>query len=113
MLKKIAFASAGVLLLASPLLVSAQSIDVQARIQALLAQIQQLQVLLAQLQSGQGTSDIGSSSDTATGSSQCIAITHNMGFSDTDASTGGDVTRLQRFLGSRYEDFRSEERRVG
>src|SRR3990167_6798083 len=105
MLKKIAFAGTGILLLASPLLVSAQSIDVQARIQALLAQIQQLQVLLAQLQSGQGTSDTGSFSDTATGSSQCIAITHNMGFGDTDASTGGDVTRLQRFLGSRYEDF--------
>src|SRR3990167_247813 len=105
MLKKIAFASAGLLLLASPLLVSAQSTDVQARIQALLAQIQQLQVLLAQLQSGQGTSDTGSSSDTATGSSQCIAITHNMGPGDTDASPGGDVTRLQQFFRFQYNNF--------
>ena len=59
MLKNIAFASAGVLLLASPLLASAQSTDVV---------------------------------------SQCSSITHSMGLDDTDATTGGDVTRLQQFL---------------
>src|SRR3989344_809895 len=53
MLKKIAFASAGFLLLASPLLVSAQTAtDIQARIGALLAQLTQLQEQLAS-QTGQ------------------------------------------------------------
>ena len=31
-------------------------------------------------------------------SSHCLALTHNFGIDDTDAGTGGDVTRLQRFL---------------
>lgn len=34
----------------------------------------------------------------STGGGSCLAITHNLGLEDTDAQTGGDVSRLQRFL---------------
>src|SRR3989344_4789781 len=106
MFKKIAFAGAGVLLLASPLLVSAQTADsVQAKIAALLAQVQELQQILVQLQSGLGTSDTLNSSGTSAGTSGCIVITHSMGVDDADATTGGDVTRLQQFLRSQYNNF--------
>jgi hypothetical protein len=30
--------------------------------------------------------------------SVCLGITHNLGFNKTDAQTGGDVSKLQRFL---------------
>ena len=68
MLKKIAFAGAGILLLASPLLASAQGADVV---------------------------------------SECSSFARNMGLNDTDATTGGDVTRLQQFFYSQYEGFPS------
>src|SRR3989338_9076878 len=32
------------------------------------------------------------------GNTSCIVLSHNMGPGDTDADTGGDVTKLQRFL---------------
>src|SRR3989344_2249698 len=102
MLKKIAFASVGVLLLASPLLASAQTVaDKEALIAALLAQVAQLQQEIAELSGNIKTGISGTANtanDIATGSVQCAAITHNMGLGDTDATTGGDVTRLQQFL---------------
>src|SRR3990167_1059087 len=102
MVKKIAFASAGLLLLASPLLASAQTAGSrQAQIDALLEMVAQLQQQIANL--------IGNTSAetsvAAESGSQCIAITHNMGPGDTDATTGGDVTRLQQFFRFQYNNF--------
>src|SRR3989338_7175799 len=106
MFKKIAFSGAGVLLLASPLLVSAQTAgSVQAKIAALLAQVPELQQIIVQLQAGLGTSDPQNPSGTSAGTSGCIVITHSMGVDDADATTGGDVTRLQQFLRSQYNNF--------
>src|SRR3989338_4889438 len=97
MLKKIAFASAGFLLLASPLLVSAQTAtDIQARIGALLAQLTQLQEQLAS-QTGQqpatpSVSPTLTPSSTSGGCAQIITRFLIVG------SSGPDVKELQGFL---------------
>ena len=84
MFKKAAFGTVGLLLLATPLISSAGTIeDLQAQIQALLAQIAQLQ---------------GQPPHAIPNETSCVNLTSNMGPDDTDADTGGDVTRLQRFL---------------
>ena len=44
-----------------------------------------------------GTPNLGNS--TTVNSSSCVALTHTLTQGSTDASTGGDVTRLQQFLG--------------
>ncbi len=45
-------------------------------------------------------STLGSATVTVSGGSgtSCVALTHNMGPEDTDATTAGDVSRLQNFL---------------
>lgn len=87
MIKKLAFGSVGLLLLASPIFASAQSVDVQARIASLLAQIKQLQALIQQLQGGTQTS--------------CVDLSQNL----TLGSNGSDVTSLQNYLiGKGYLD---------
>ena len=97
MFKKIALGSAGILLLASPLLVSAQTAtDIQARIGALLAQLTQLQEQLAS-QTGQqpATPSVSSTptpSSTSGGCAQIITRFLIVG------SSGPDVKELQGFL---------------
>src|SRR3989344_3301053 len=97
MVKKIAFASVGLLLLASPLLASAQTAtDIQARIGALLAQLAQLQEQLAS-QVGQqpATPSVSSTptpSSTSGGCAQIITRFLIVG------SSGPDVKELQGFL---------------
>ncbi|MCE9541387.1 peptidoglycan-binding protein, partial [Candidatus Kaiserbacteria bacterium] len=84
--KKAAF-GVGLLLLAAPVFTFAQSADVLAQIQSLLAQISQLQALLVQLQGNSGVS-----------ATACVNLTHSIGPDDWDSDTGGDVSRLQKFL---------------
>src|SRR3989344_4126949 len=84
MLKKAAFGTVGLLLLATPLISSAGTIeDLQAQIQALLAQVAAL---------------TGQRGNSTTSNTQCVNLTSSMGSDDTDADTSGNVTRLQTFL---------------
>ena len=111
MLKRTALSGLGLVLLVSPLLVSAQSInDLQAQIQALLAQIQVLQ----QQQANQNQtaslppSPVSPMSPREPGDynpgqvSTCIDLKNNMShdprFPMVDANTNGEVSLLQRFL---------------
>ncbi|MBI5456734.1 peptidoglycan-binding protein [Candidatus Kaiserbacteria bacterium] len=94
MLKKVAFSSIGLLLLISPFAASADLLsDLQAQIQALLAQIAALQ----------GTSMIPDS-DTPTEhpTSSCPHLTVALQRGSRDANTGGQVSELQIFLANRY-----------
>lgn len=72
-----------------PLAASALTPEVQAQIAILLQRVQQLQALIDQLRAQQ---------DNTTTTTSCVDLTHNMGPDDTDSNSGGDVTRLQRFL---------------
>ncbi|MEK7509778.1 MAG: PKD domain-containing protein [Patescibacteria group bacterium] len=88
-MKKLASVSVGLLLLASPLLASADVIsDLQAQIQALLARI-------VALQAQQGTVDAVPATSAAP---SCVVLNYNMAFGDTDAITNGEVSKLQQFL---------------
>lgn len=90
MFKKLAPAMIGVLLLSAPFVTSAQTVaDLQAQVQALLSQIQTLQ---AQLNTAHQTST------PAGDSGSCITLTRDLWADQTDASTGGEVSKLQRFL---------------
>lgn len=73
-----------------PLAASALTPEVQAQIAVLLQRVQQLQALLDQLRAGQSVQYPTTTS--------CVDLTYNMGPDDTDSNTGGDVTKLQRFL---------------
>lgn len=86
MIKKIALGGLGFALLISPSFVLAQSVDIQSQIASLLAQIKQLQVLIAQLQ-GQPAS-----------AGACVQLTRNLYLDSTDATTDGQVGKLQQFL---------------
>jgi len=79
----------GILLLASP--VFAQSVDAQ--IAALLAQLKALQAQIALLQ-GQSM-----------GANACVTLSYNLYADQTDATTGGDISRLQQFLGSKVTGY--------
>jgi len=94
MLKKLAFGGIGLLFLASPILASAQATSaVQAQIEALLKQITQLQAQISALR--------GQSFIPATGkSSSCINLKNGLIIGSTDATTNGEVSKLQRFLGA-------------
>lgn len=81
MLRKLAVSGIGLLLLASPAVVTAQSADVQSQIASLLAQIKQLQALIVQLQNGSQ-------------SNSCVDLNNTL----TLGSTGSDVTNLQNYL---------------
>src|SRR5271166_1876963 len=106
-IEKISFISIGVLLLASPLIASAQSVGVQTAvensmltvIQSLQLQLQQLRQQLAQLsaQSGGGSGtvpSIVSNPQPPDVSNACVASPLSSG------STGAAVTALQSFLAS-------------
>ena len=79
----------------SPMLASADTLsDLRAQLQALIAQIALIQ---SQVSSSDGnTTNTGTSTPSTT--LACANISHMMGSGDTDANTGGDVTRLQTFL---------------
>ena len=97
-MKKIIYAGFGLALLVSPLLVSADAIsDLQGQIQALLAQI-------AQLQAQQVTPPTIPDTDTPTGPSisSCPTLTLPLQRGSRDAQTGGQVTNLQVFLSDYY-----------
>ncbi|MEK7069153.1 MAG: peptidoglycan-binding domain-containing protein, partial [Patescibacteria group bacterium] len=89
MLKKIALASLGILLLTSPVLASADQIsDLQAQVQALLAQIKSLQSV--------PTNNDDEQSDTR--GNKCPTLSSTLTVGSTDALTGGQVSQLQAFL---------------
>ena len=93
MYKKLASGSIGLLLLASPLLVSGQTtVSVQAQIDALLKQITQLQAQITALR-GQSTTPTASTS-------RCLDLKNALIDGSTDATTNGEVSKLQRFLGA-------------
>lgn len=75
----------GILLLNTPLVYGATTAELQAQIAALLAQVQALQ---AQLQA----------SSTTYLAKEILALNFNMRLGSTDASTNGEVTKLQQFL---------------
>jgi hypothetical protein len=85
MLRKIAYAGLGLALLVTPSFTFAQS-TTSSQVAALLAQIQQLQ---AQLSQGQ----------TSVGAFSCIDLSYNLYVGSKDSATGGQVTKLQQFLG--------------
>ena len=92
MFKKIAFAGLGVAFLASPLLVSADTLsDLQAQIQALLAQVRQLQEQLIQLQ----TPVLPPPGPGNPWPTTCPTFTRTLG----QGTSGDDVTELQAYLG--------------
>ncbi len=90
MFKKLAFGTAGLLLLVSPLVSSAQTISVQALIDALLQQIAQLQTQIDALR--------GQSTTPSVSSSQCLNLANALVIGSTDATTNGEVSKLQQFL---------------
>src|SRR3989344_8160298 len=86
MIKKIMLSGVGIIMLASPVFASADIIsDLQAQIQALLAQIAALKAEM-----GTGT--------TGTPTLSCVSLTNNLSVDDTDADNNGEVSKLQRFL---------------
>ena len=89
MIKKIAFGGLGLALLISPAFALAQ-VDVQSQIASLLAQIKQLQALIQQLQ--------GQSSTPVAGTSSCLDLNNALVVGSTDATTNGEVSKLQQFL---------------
>lgn len=101
MFKKLAFGGVGLLFLVSPLVSSAQTTStVQAQIDALLKQIAQLQAQVATLR--------GQSTTPATGTSSCLDLNNALVIGSTDATTNGEVSKLQRFLAASgmYPDAR-------
>src|SRR3989344_6259149 len=103
MLKKIAFAVLGIALLASPLLVSADTLsDLQAQIQNLLAQVRQLQAQLAQLQGTNSTDTDGRGVGIVVPPSlypvDSVSICPALHRALTFGAQGDDVVQLQKFL---------------
>lgn len=91
MFKKLAFGGVGLLFLVSPLVSSAQTTSaVQAQIDALLKQITQLQAQVATLR-------VQSTTPT-TGTSSCLDLNNALVIGSTDATTNGEVSKLQSFL---------------
>jgi hypothetical protein len=81
----------------APLLASADILsDLQAQVQALLAQIKVLQA-----QAGQGSGSSTPSSSAA----YCDLPTQSLTLDDSDADTNGDVSRLQKFLAQDYSIY--------
>jgi hypothetical protein len=92
MFKRTAFAGLGIALLFTPLLASADMLsDLQAQVQALLAQIK---ILQAQADQGPGSTY----SSGGTSAAYCDLPTRSLTLDDSDADTKGDVSRLQKFL---------------
>ncbi len=102
MIKKITFAGVGLILLASPLVASADQIsDIQAQVQALLQRIAGLQAQSTSPQPPIGFDD-ESSGGTGGTSSACPNLTMTLTKGMRDANTGGQVSELQDWLASYY-----------
>ncbi len=87
MIKKITLSGVGILMLASPLFASADVLsNLQAQIQALLAQIATLKA------------QMGVSGGVSTSGTSCISLTNSLSVDDTDADNNGEITKLQTFL---------------
>ncbi len=84
MRKVTASLASAILLVATPVL-ALDPTTIQGQINTLLAQIKALQDQLAALQGGSNTP-------------LCLDLSYNFGPNDTDATTGGEVTKIQRFL---------------
>lgn len=105
MLKKLAFAGLGVALLASPLISSADMVsDLQAQIQALMAQVAALQGQLNPTSNPAPTTPVGPTDDygTTDTSPSCPRLNVTMQRGARDATTGGQVIDLQTFLADYY-----------
>lgn len=91
-LKKLILSSgAGILFFVFPLFVSAQaSVSVQAQIDALLNQISKLQTQITALRA--------QSFDSVGDSSRCVDLEHSLVIGSTNATTNGEVSKLQQFL---------------
>jgi hypothetical protein len=111
MIKKIAFAGVGFALLASPFFVSAQTVAASANtsllatLEALVQQLEQelQQLIAAKSSAGAAACIVGVNcqnlnSGAGPNISQCTAYA-NLQKGDTDATTGGEVSKLQAFLG--------------
>jgi peptidoglycan hydrolase-like protein with peptidoglycan-binding domain len=99
MIKKIVFAGAGLLLLASPLVTSAQTTDTQAKIAELTAQIQQLMQIISQLKAtinAQSTQRAPVAVPPGAGTANCPLPLPSRYLSL--GSTGLEVAALQGFL---------------
>lgn len=98
-------------IISSPAFASADTIsDLQAQVQALLAQIAALQQQLGTVQNTSQNTNTAPSQTTSTSaiqptSGKCIILSSNIGADDTDDTTRGDVTRLQKFLTTQYDNF--------
>src|SRR3989338_1235858 len=107
MLKRTALAGLGLVLLVSPLLVSADTLsDLQAQINALLAQINQLKS--AQSTTVAPTTIAPSTTPPQDGDYDaenpdlaCVNLQYNLRYRSTDAQTNGEVSVFQDFLQSR------------
>ena len=103
MLKKIAFAGVGLALLASPLLTSADTIsDLQAQIQALVAQIAALQGQTKPVAPTPPLQPDDYGTGTTVGN-YCPNLSITMRKGSRDATTGGQVIDLQTFLAGYYD----------
>lgn len=95
MFKKLAFAGLGIVLLITPTLSSAQSLaELQAQVQALLAQLNALQ---AQIRTQTNSDDAGRTVYPST-PSVCVELSRNLYLGLSDAQTNGEVGKLQQFL---------------
>jgi peptidoglycan hydrolase-like protein with peptidoglycan-binding domain len=94
--------------------------DLEAKLQVLLAQLASLQAQIAQLPaatSSSATFPVPVAPQTVTPASlssvqkitaECAELTRTFGIGDTDATSGGDVTRLQQFLHQAYKEFTAD-----
>lgn len=89
MYKRLAVSGIGLALLASPLFASALSVDVQVKIDALLAQIKSLQAQIAKLKGETSTR------------TDCVVLNNTLTLGSKDTSAGDDVTRLQNYLSAK------------
>lgn len=111
MIKKFAPAIVGLALLSLPVLASADALsDLQAQVQALLAQIQALQAQQTSAVSSSATSTPASAPAVA---QACVNLSSTLSLDDTDADTSGDVSRLQTFLVSQGSVVYPEARVTG
>ncbi len=103
MIKKIGFAAVGLALLTAPLLASADTLsDLQAQVQALMAQINALQgQTTQQITPPSGQPDDYGTSTPNTGV-YCPKLSITMQRGSRDATTGGQVSELQAFLTDYY-----------
>ncbi len=95
--KRVASTAAIALLIALPALTAAQTTGSQYNVAGLLAQIQKLQALMAQLQAA-NPSLSSTTPPPPPQAGSCVNLTQNMHYRSTDATTGGQVTTLQNYL---------------